>query len=736
MKKNKTAALLAAAVLLYGGVLSAQAEQYYNDGQEHSLGKVTMTDLAVDNGTTVNLAEGSSVNGTYGNLSTEGGTVNMTGTTVSGTGLWANRNYNQGGVINVTGGSIQNGDVVAQGKDSQIKIDGSTVRVSNVTAQQKVIIDDEEKTDAGNTEGGKISFVNGADVTADTLTVDGGNSEININGSTVTANAIQANSGVISVGGENGKLTVNGTADFKNSSSFSLTSQAAVDINGTVTLDGTSALTINGATATFKAGSELHVENGTIQGGVQTFANDTNGVSVTNSGQLIFESGSSAYTTAQTAGADTKEVVNTIATADSSSTITVEEGANLYVTDAVVDGETTYDFSKVIVKDGAGQSWNGKIYGDSKTDVLNKETGLFEANSISDTWTSGIMGVAAFDAALQDGNSKAAEFVDWVKQSHAEWGDKVEASYDARVKSAFNSLAGLTGLAGVGFGTYRFTNVFTELTANHEEGDLWAQYIHDKSSVDGLSVGSLSADYDLTFDGAVIGSDFYQKGNVTVGAAFAYADGDISTNSGVSTSNDVDYYGGMIYGAVKGGAGMTYRAEIGYNRSSNDLTQWNTGKRITGSVDADAFHVGVAAEKEIRTGSSVWTPFLGLQYIDLSIDDYSDSLGFRHEGDSAGLWNMPLGVNYKYETTNGGWTYAPSVTVGYRFAFGDDGVDETFRYNGGSGSFGTEIAEDSFFTRVGFLAKKENMGFGVHYGYERGSDTEANQWGINCSFYF
>ena len=736
MKKNKTAALLAAAVLLYGGVLSAQAEQYYNDGQEHSLGKVTMTDLAVDNGTTVNLAEGSSVNGTYGNLSTEGGTVNMTGTTVSGTGLWANRNYNQGGVINVTGGSIQNGDVVAQGKDSQIKIDGSTVRVSNVTAQQKVIIDDEEKTDAGNTEGGKISFVNGADVTADTLTVDGGNSEININGSTVTANAIQANSGVISVGGENGKLTVNGTADFKNSSSFSLTSQAAVDINGTVTLDGTSALTINGATATFKAGSELHVENGTIQGGVQTFANDTNGVSVTNSGQLIFESGSSAYTTAQTAGADTKEVVNTIATADSSSTITVEEGANLYVTDAVVDGETTYDFSKVIVKDGAGQSWNGKIYGDSKTDVLNKETGLFEANSISDTWTSGIMGVAAFDAALQDGNSKAAEFVDWVKQSHAEWGDKVEASYDARVKSAFNSLAGLTGLAGVGFGTYRFTNVFTELTANHEEGDLWAQYIHDKSSVDGLSVGSLSADYDLTFDGAVIGSDFYQKGNVTVGAAFAYADGDISTKSGISTKNDVDYYGGMIYGSVKGAAGMTYRAEIGYDRSSNDLTQWNTVSRITGSTDADAFHVGVSAEKKIRTGASVWTPFLGLQYIDLSIDDYSDSVGFRHEGDSAGLWNMPLGVNYKYETTNGGWTYAPSVTVGYRFAFGDDSMNETFRYNGSADTFGTEIAEDSFFTRVGFLAKKENMGFGVHYGYERGSDTEANQWGINCSFYF
>lgn len=48
-------------------------------------------------------------------------------------------------------------------------------------------------------------------------------------------------------------------------------------------------------------------------------------------------------------------------------------------------------------------------------------------------------------------------------------------------------------------------------------------------------------------------------------------------------------------------------------------------------------------------------------------------------------------------------------------------MDETFRYDGGAGSFGTEIAEDSAFTRVGLLVKKENMGSGVYYVYERGS---------------
>lgn len=376
----------------------------------------------------------------------------------------------------------------------------------------------------------------------------------------------------------------------------------------------------------------------------------------------------------------------------------------------------------------------GKVYGKSKLQVVQAD-GTVKNQSVSEAYKgAGILAAGVYDAALLASADKATAAPDFIENVTMNRGT-VQVD-DARIANALNSHTGMTGLAGAGYGTYRFTTAFTDAAANHEEGDLWASYLHDKSSVDGLSVGSLSADYDLTFDGAIVGSDFYRKGNTTIGAAFAYADGDISTKSGVSTENDVDYYGGMIYGSVKGAAGMTYRAEIGYNRSSNDITQTNTGTVITGSVDADAFHVGVSAEKEILSSAGTWTPFVGLQYIDLSMDDYSDSLGFRHEGDSAGIWNMPLGVNYKYEMERGGWTYAPTVTVGYRFTFGDDSLNETLRYNGTGSTFGTEIAEDSFFTRIGLTAKKDNLGFGVHYGYERGSNTEANQWGIDCSFYF
>lgn len=659
-------------------------------------------------------------------FTTDGGHIETTNTAIN-SGVWANK-----GTVSVTGGSIF-GNVSAAGEGSSVTIkDVENATLDHVFAQQNLMDDNGEWTENGGASGGTVTFTN-SNITANSIEA-AGDSDIIINGGAqVTAKSLTAaGTSTVSVTGSDGAtnshLLIDGNATFSDTSKLSVDSAANADVTGTLTFndDAKIELTGNNTAMTFAAGSKLYANNSkapaiTVKGGAN----------------LHFAAGSAAYTKAiKSEEGENHFTVATVAKGETEDSITFDSGASLYVRDAKIGEDYTYDLSNAIMIGDEGTGWQtDNVYGDNifeKLVIGEGNQAYFEKNSMQDSLKGLLPTAAVYDAAWADTGTDAAAFVEAVAQTHGEDAD-VEA---ARIAKALNAHSGMTGLAGVGYGTYRFTTAFTDHVANHEAGGLWASYLHDKSSVDGLSVGNLRADYDLTYDGAVIGSDFYNNGRTTIGAAFAYADGDVSTKSGVSTKNDVDYYGGMIYGSVKGGAGMTYRAEIGYNRSSNDLTQWNTGERITGSVDADAFHVGVAAEKEIRTGSSVWTPFLGLQYIDLSIDDYSDSLGFRHEGDSAGLWNMPVGVNYKYEVANGAWTYAPTVTLGYRFAFGDDSVDETLRYGSGAGSFGTEIAEDSFFTRIGFEAKKDNIGFGVHYGYERGSDTEANQWGINCSFFF
>ena len=680
-------------------------------------------EVAADSGATLEL-NGGVVDVPDGWFSTEGGTITTNGTTIN-SGVWATK-----GTVSVKGGSIS-GDVAATGQDSEVTIDGvkgSTIGHVYATHQ---VMNNGKWEDDGNTSGSTVTFTNST-ITAESIEADG-KSKVSIEGGAqVTTHSLTAaGDSTVSVtgldGATNSHLLIDGNATFSEDSTLSMESAANADVTGTLTFAGNAKMELTGKNTamTFAVGSELYANNS---------SSTAPAITVKSGAKLHFAAGSATHTMAsEETNENSQYLINTIAAASDGGTITVDENASLYIDN--LDENKTYSMENVVTgnAEASENGWKGNAYGDSMLKVVDKETGKVTNRDFDEAYKGHVMAGRVYDAVVTgDKNSKAYSFVNDVIKGQSSLDDEEIA----RIAKALNSHSSLTGLAGVGYGTYRFTTAFTDHVANHEASDLWASYLHDKSSVDGLSVGNLRADYDLTYDGVVVGSDFYDNGRTTIGAAFAYADGDVSTKSGVSTKNDVDYYGGMIYGSVKGGAGMTYRAEIGYNRSSNDLTQWNTGKRITGSVDADAFHVGVAAEKEIRTGSSVWTPFLGLQYIDLSIDDYSDSLGFRHEGDSAGLWNMPVGVNYKYEVANGAWTYAPSVTLGYRFAFGDDSVDETLRYGSGAGSFGTEIAEDSFFTRIGFEAKKDNIGFGVHYGYERGSDTEANQWGINCNFFF
>lgn len=707
-------------VTLNGGTMTGDIGTNDNDGKSalSISGPATVTatnvtftggEVAVDDGGTLNL-KGGTVDVPVDYFTTEGGTITTDGTTIK-SGVWAHDDNGKNGTVTLNNSTLTGGSIGAQ-DSGEIIMNGGTADVDNVVLEN----------------GSTITFDKDASVTAGAITASGtGTNILNIRGgSQVTADSLTATESNISITGsgsaDDSHLTINGDTVLSKNSEVTMDKAANATFNGTVNVGEGSSITVSdvGTSATFASGSKL-------------YANSTApAVTVSNGAALTFAAGSSVYTTASAGSQDGEYVVNTVAKVNGNGQITVDNGASLFIQNLDEDGK--YSLNNVIQNDGIYQEWTGKAYGKNKLQVI-KDDGTVGNQSVSEAYkNAGILAAGVYDAAIlaSDGtDTPATAFIENVTTNRGE-----EQADDARIANALNSHSGMTGLAGAGYGTYRFTTAFTDAAANHEEGDLWASYLHDKSSVDGLSVGSLRADYDLTYDGAVIGSDFYRSGDTTIGAAFAYADGDISTKSGVYTKNDVDYYGGMIYGSMKGAAGMTYRAEIGYNRSSNDITQVNTGSRITGSVDADAFHVGVSAEKAIQTGTGVWTPFVGLQYIDLSLDDYSDSLGFRHEGDSAGLWNMPIGVNYKYEMANGSWTYAPTVTLGYRFAFGDDSLNETFSYNGVGSTFGTEIAEDSFFTRIGFEAKKDNLGFGVHYGYERGSNTEANQWGIDCSFYF
>lgn len=702
-KTQKITTALAVLVLSTGMTLTTNAYYWENGKEENITDGRTFSgeEFAVDSGAKV-IVTGGAIEVANDRLTTEGGTIELNGTKVT-SGIWASRNYNQGGKFKMTGGELSGNTIAVQGYDSEVSITNGTVKVNDIIVRDAILIDGNWQP--SNNAGGTIRF-NNTNATANTLTL--------------------TKSGMILDNAS--KLNLAGDANLEGST-LEVNSGSEVNVNGKANVSKDSKVTVDGSTLTFKSGSELHVTSSVS--GASTFAVGDQPLHVTNNGKIVFAAGSAAYTTA-----DDSNKIGTVATADNSGTVEVDKKAALYVTNAKTDGQTTYNASEIVIKDGQGATWDGQIFAGNQRSSFDTATGTFsKSSSFADTYK-GLFAAKAIQAAADEGKGTGFDFTEAVEKAYQ---TSDAAADNSNITKAFNSAAGLTGLAGVGYGMYSFTNAFNDTVREHKVGteSLWATYLHDKRTADGLKVGNLDTDYDLSYNGFVLGSDFYNNGKVQVGAAFAYANGDVSTNGGLaSTKNDVDYYGGTVYGVLDGGNGLTYKAELGYGKSSNDLTQYNSGTKITGKTDATAFHVGVSAEKEIKTGADTWTPFAGLYFIDLGIDDYTDSLGFKHDSDNASAWTLPLGVSYRHEVTSGDWTYAPVVTLGYRFAFGDKDIDETYSYNGVGDTFGTDIAESVFFGRLGFEAAKDNVSFGVHYGYEKGSDTKSNQWGVNLAYHF
>ena len=312
-----------------------------------------------------------------------------------------------------------------------------------------------------------------------------------------------------------------------------------------------------------------------------------------------------------------------------------------------------------------------------------------------------------------------------------------EGTTDAQANNALEHAAAIAEMAGVTHGTYGFAQDFSGMIANHkgEGSGIWANYLRQDKKVDGFQVAGRKAKYDVKYNGFLIGSDLISDENSRTGIAFAYADGSHTEKDGVTGKNDTKYYGGDVYHHFTAG-GIQYKADIGFIKSDNDLEQTQLGTTIKGSVDGNAFFAGIRAEKEIALGASSLTPYAGLRYYRIHTGDFTDSLGMKHETENANLWNLPVGVEFRHEVKNGNWSLTPVAEIGYNFAMGDKDTKETVSLGNAADTFSFDIGESAFLARLGVEAENSTWTLGGGYRYQKGSDTQSNQWYIQAGYRF
>lgn len=458
----------------------------------------------------------------------------------------------------------------------------------------------------------------------------------------------------------------------------------------------------------------------------------------------IAVTGGGSVTLAEGAGikteADANNKVKTIITADAGSTVDVTKGS-LYIANAKRDG-TVYDVSTA-VKSGTENKGNAfdKIYGNSRRTIAIKKDAngnyTFKSNIDEIAKNSPIYNILN-EADQNEG--KLAEFAEFMDKAFGEgtFGEGMtEAQQNALANNALEHAAAIAEMAGVTHGTYGFAQDFSGMIADHkgEGSGIWANYLRQDKKVDGFQVAGRKAKYDVKYNGFLIGSDLISDETSRTGIAFAYADGSHTEKDGVIGKNDTKYYGGDVYHHFTAD-GIQYKADIGFIKSDNDLEQTQLGTTIKGSVDGNAFFAGIRAEKKIALGASSLTPYAGLRYYRIHTGDFTDSLGMKHETENANLWNLPVGVEFRHEVKNGNWSLTPVAEIGYNFAMGDKDTKETVSLGNAADTFAFDIGESAFLARLGVEAENSTWTLGGGYRYQKGSDTQSNQWYIQAGYRF
>lgn len=622
---------------------------------------------------------------------------------------------------------------------------------------QKMTMDNGSRLDVGSYDEDDMVVKEAADVTVHQLDLKG-NSTITIENGKLNSDQITMDKSTIDIAGVGtliaNKMTLNNTKLSLSGIQNEVTTLALdadediqpMDVrqNG-VTVEVKDTLMMNGGTLQVNDGSKLitnqmKLANGSTVNVVGPGSSYTiNGKENVMSGNAqIAVTGGGNVTLAEGAGikaeADANNKVKTIITADAGSTVDVTKGS-LYIAHAKRDG-MVYDVSTAI-KSGTENKGNDfdKIYGDSlRTKAVEKdENGNYTFVSNIDE----ISKDSPISNILKEADKNGGKLTDFMDQAFKPSEGMTDADACAQGNNALEHAAAIAEMAGVTHGTYGFAQDFSGMIANHkgEGSGIWANYLRQDKKVDGFQVAGRKAKYDVKYNGFLIGSDLISDENSRTGIAFAYADGSHTEKDGVTGKNATKYYGGDLYHHFTAG-GIQYKADIGFIKSDNDLEQTQLGTTIKGSVDGNAFFAGIRAEKEIALGASSLTPYAGLRYYRIHTGDFTDSLGMKHETENANLWNLPVGVEFRHEVKNGNWSLTPVAEIGYNFAMGDKDTKETVSLGDAADTFSFDIGESAFLARLGVEAENSTWTLGGGYRYQKGSDTQSNQWYIQAGYRF
>ncbi len=280
---------------------------------------------------------------------------------------------------------------------------------------------------------------------------------------------------------------------------------------------------------------------------------------------------------------------------------------------------------------------------------------------------------------------------------------------------------------------------------NNGNVQIWANPVYAHQESDGFNAGSQSYGSDMDLYGLNAGAELSLTPNIKVGVVANVGTGSADGNGMASgVSNDFDYYGAGAYVAANMD-NVSVVGDVSYSKVSNDISANTSVDHLDTSLDSTNLSVGVTGKLDLNVGGTKVSPYVGLRYQRLDLDDYGvrgkqNGQIANYQNDTTELWSVPFGVAISKDyITDTGWQLRPSLDLHLKANLGDDDASGKVSWLGTNAvqNVSSEVVDPfSYGVNAGFSAKNGNFSLGAGVSYTGSENTNEVAVQANVRFDF